>query len=67
MNAKGREDILTDVDPLRRLRWSDTVRNIRIHNPGVPLTVWCDEDTPLIWPEVLQAVSGHAPAIGAGR
>jgi hypothetical protein len=27
----------------------------------VPLTVWCDEETPLIWPEVLAAVSGHAP------
>ncbi|ESW59827.1 MAG: hypothetical protein Q27BPR15_15220, partial [Rhodobacter sp. CACIA14H1] len=24
------------------------------------LTIWCDEDTPLIWPEVLRAVSGHA-------
>jgi hypothetical protein len=29
-------------------------------NPGVPLVIWADEDTPLIWPEVLQAVSGHA-------
>ena len=30
-------------------------------NPDVPLTIWCDEDTPLIWPEVLRAVAGHAP------
>jgi hypothetical protein len=44
-----------------RLRWSDTVREIKVENPGVPITVWCDEDTPLIWPEVLQAVSGHGP------
>lgn len=58
--AKGHEDILQGVDPTR-LRWSDTVREIRNANPGVPLTVWCDEDTPLIWPEVLQAISGHAP------
>ena len=27
----------------------------------MPITVWCDEDTPLLWPEVLRAVSGHAP------
>jgi len=27
----------------------------------VPMTIWCDEETPLIWPEVLQAVSGHHP------
>lgn len=55
---KGHDDILQDVD-VRRLRWSDTIREIRAENPGVPVTVWCDEDTPLIWPEVLQAVSGH--------
>ena len=27
-------------------------------NPDAPLTIWCDEDTPLIWPEVLRAVAG---------
>ena len=58
--SKGHEDILEGVDPLS-LRWSEAIRNILDHNPDVPLTVWCDEDTPLIWPEVLQAVSGHAP------
>ena len=42
------------------LRWSDVVSNIRAQNPDVPLTIWCDEDTPLIWPEVLQAVAGFA-------
>jgi hypothetical protein len=59
--GKGHDDILHGVDPLH-LRWSDTIRNIKDTNPGVPLTVWCDEDTPLIWPEVLQAVAGHDPA-----
>jgi hypothetical protein len=63
VNAKGREDILSGADPLQ-LRWSDAVRDILRHNPGVPLTVWCDEETPLIWPEVLAAVSGHAPGTG---
>jgi hypothetical protein len=57
--AKGADDILEGVDPLS-LQWSSAVRQILEHNPHVPLTVWCDEDTPLIWPEVLQAVSGHA-------
>ena len=60
--SKGHADILQQVDPTR-LRWSDTVRQIKDANPGVPLTVWCDEDTPLIWPEVLQAVSGHGPEL----
>ena len=58
--GKGHDDILRGVDPTR-LRWSDTIRAIKEANPGVPMTVWCDEDTPLIWPEVLQAISGHAP------
>lgn len=46
---------------LDRMRWSDVVESILAENPDVPLTIWCDEDTPLIWPEVLQAVSGHRP------
>ena len=50
----GKLDIL-DV------RWSDVIGQILGMNPGVPLTIWCDEDTPLIWPEVLQAVAGHDP------
>lgn len=48
------------VDP-RALRWSDLLQAIREALPDVPVTVWCDEDTPLLWPEVLRAVSGHAP------
>lgn len=51
----GRVDILD-------LRWSDVIAQVLDVNPGVPLTIWCDEDTPLIWPEVLQAVSGHSPS-----
>lgn len=43
------------------IRWSETIDRILDRNPGVPLTIWCDEDTPLIWQDVLQAVSGHAP------
>lgn len=60
--SKGHEDILYNVNPAS-LRWSDTIRQIKADNPGIPLTVWCDEDTPLIWPEVLQAVSGHDPGL----
>lgn len=45
------------------LCWSDLITDLRDTNPSVPITVWCDEDTPLLWPEVLQAVSGHSDAI----
>lgn len=57
---KSYEEFMLGADPLL-LHWSDVVEDVLQHNPGVPLTIWCDEDTPLIWPEVLQAVSGHAP------
>lgn len=52
------EEFMTIEDPAD-LRWSETVANLRRYNPDVPITVWCDEDTPLIWPEVIRAVSGH--------
>ena len=58
---KGRpvDEFMDGVDPLR-LRWSTMIAQIRALNPDVPLTLWCDEDTPLIWPDVLQSVSGHS-------
>lgn len=58
--ANGQRDIQQAVDPTR-LRWSDMVQDIVAKTPGLSLTIWCDEETPLIWPEVLQAVSGHSP------
>ncbi|MBL8562218.1 MAG: hypothetical protein JNN06_08050 [Gemmobacter sp.] len=51
-------EFIEGTDPLD-LRWSDLILNLLERNPGVPLTVWADEDTPLIWPEVLQAVADH--------
>lgn len=62
-NAKGGtkdfDEFIKNRDP-HDIRWSDVIDRILQVNPGVPLTIWCDEDTPLIWPEVLQAVSGHS-------
>ncbi len=59
--AKGQNESSVEADPLQ-LSWSGVVRQIVRINPGIPVTVWCDEDVPLIWPEVLQAVSGHDEA-----
>jgi hypothetical protein len=58
--GKTYAEMMDGVHP-QDLFWSTLVRDIRAHNPTVPLTVWCDEDTPLLWPEVLRAVSGHGP------
>lgn len=50
-------EFLAGIDPFD-LYWSDVVERILDQNPDVKLTLWCDEDTPLIWPEILRAVSG---------
>lgn len=41
-----------------QIRWSDLVRRIQSRFPRTKLTVWCNEDTPLIWAEILRAMSG---------
>jgi len=50
-------DFIPGCDPLY-LRWSDFILRLQNANPGVPLTIWCNEDTPLIWPEILSALAG---------
>lgn len=56
-------EFIEGTDP-QELRWSDLILQLLAANPGVPVTVWADEDTPLIWPEVLRAVAG-LPALPA--
>lgn len=56
------EEFVTGVDP-DLLVWSDVVRDIREANPDAPVTVWCNEDTPLIWPEILHEISGIDPQV----
>lgn len=43
---------------LNQIRWSDLVRRIQSLFPMTQLTVWCNEDTPMIWAEVMRAMSG---------
>ncbi|PRX37799.1 hypothetical protein SAMN05216257_105236 [Meinhardsimonia xiamenensis] len=53
-------EFLGGADPLA-LRWSEMIARIREANPDVPLTVWCNEDTPLIWPTVLREYADVSP------
>ncbi|MEL6644148.1 MAG: hypothetical protein AAFQ79_09450 [Pseudomonadota bacterium] len=60
-------EFLGGLDPTT-LKWSDYVARIQAANPGCPLTVWCDEDSPLIWPEIMREVAGvdaSVPLVGA--
>lgn len=53
----NRDDFMAGVDPLE-LRWSDFIARLQDANPDTPIIVWCDEDTPLIWPEIMREVAG---------
>lgn len=57
LKPESYRDFLNGADPFD-IYWSEVIERIVDANPGVPLTVWCDEDTPLVWPEVLRAVAG---------
>lgn len=61
---RGRDyaDFIGEADPAD-LRWSDLIVNLIERNPGAGIHVWADEDTPLIWPEVLRGITGHSAAM----
>lgn len=46
------------------LRWVDTVERMRKAVPDCEFLVWCNEDAPLIWPEILAALAGIEDATG---
>ncbi len=58
---------LDGLDP-DAMRWSDLVHRLRAAHPDVALTLWCNEDTPFVWGEVIRAMaglSGDRPVRGA--
>ena len=40
------------------LTWSEMLVRFREAVPESPLTTWCNEDTPLIWGEVMREMAG---------
>ncbi len=45
------------------LVWSDVIDDIVTANPDAPILVWCHEDTPFIWSELMREMTGHDPLI----
>ncbi|MDJ0826887.1 MAG: hypothetical protein QNJ16_15425 [Rhodobacter sp.] len=56
----GYDSFIRQTD-LKQIRWRDVVEAIQDNNPGCPITVWCNEDTPLIWPTILREISEADP------
>lgn len=63
VGTDGKDAVLTAPEP-ERLRWLPTFERLAEHSPDLDMTLWCNEDTPFIWPEVLRSVTG-APAAAA--
>ncbi len=47
-----------EATDLHSLRWSDTITRIREAAPEVPVTLWCYEDSPLIWSQIIREMAG---------
>lgn len=54
-------DTLIDFSDPMNLRWSDFIARIREIYPHLPMTVWCNEDSPLIWQEIIREIAGVDP------
>lgn len=50
-------EFLDGIDP-RDLSWVNVVAGLRAANPDCPILVWCDEDTPILWPEIMREIAG---------
>ncbi|KQI68580.1 hypothetical protein AN189_09770 [Loktanella sp. 3ANDIMAR09] len=51
------DEFMAGKDPFD-IRWSDMIERILQVAPHLTLTVWCNEDTPLIWDEIVLALTG---------
>ncbi|SFL39511.1 hypothetical protein [Shimia haliotis] len=56
-------EVVTGGSAPTALRWSELIMRVRQALPDVPVTVWCNEDTPLIWEEVLREFAGFDPGM----
>lgn len=41
--------------------WSETLRRLQLAHPDCRITAWCNEDTPLLWGELLRELAGVGP------
>lgn len=55
--GNGYDDLMQGCHPLQ-LRWREAIQRLVRAVQGRRLVLWCHEDVPLIWPEVLRLVAG---------
>ena len=62
----GYDDLMQGCHPMQ-LRWRDAIQRLVRAAQGRRVVIWCHEDVPLIWPEVVRlaaALPGDAPLSG---
>ncbi|SEQ99981.1 hypothetical protein [Thalassovita taeanensis] len=53
-------DFMGGTDP-RYIRWSELILRLREAVPSVQMTIWCNEDTPLLWAQLIRDMAGLEP------
>ena len=56
VDGRSFPEFMDGADP-KDLRWSDVITRIRDAVPHIPLTVWSNEDTPLIWTQIIRDIA----------
>lgn len=51
------DQMMHAIEPLT-LRWDETIKRILRVTQGKRLIIWCHEDTPLVWTEVMRSMTG---------
>lgn len=59
-NFNSIEDMFRGYDPFS-FRWTELFERLHAQSPELPITVWCNEDTPLIWSEIMREMAGLDP------
>jgi hypothetical protein len=54
------DTFMQGLDPAH-VRWSDLIARIRAILPRATITTWCNEDTPLIWAQLIRELDGIDP------
>lgn len=67
VSSRKFREMMGDTNPWD-LRWSDMVLRVREAAPDVALVIWCNEDTPLIWAQIIREMAGleHGDGIIGG-
>lgn len=62
MSERNRQSLLSACQYFE-LRWNETIRRLAQSAQGRRVVIWCDEDTPLILPEIVRLLGHISPEI----